>query len=303
MKIILTSDLRKSPNINGVRIVNVNTIESYDGNPEVEALICSRDVAQKCQHMNLPNLKLIQLFSAGYDGIDPKLLKSKGITLCNAANVYNVGMAEFVVYSMLMSAKRYNKGIKNRLLRPFRNYCYITELAGKTVGILGAGNIGGQIAKRLETFDMNVIGYDIADTPKPHFSKIYTPDNVNKFLQSSDYIVNCIPLFKATESLIDKQWFDNMKKNVTIVNVGRKQIFNNSDFIAFLRSNKNATAVLDMFEKCPNPFTNPFRRLSNVLVLPGVTAISQEINQKLKALILENLDRLERGEEFINKIQ
>ena len=106
MKIILTSDLRKCPNIEGVRVVNADTIKNYEGNPEVEALICSRDVAQTCQHMNLPNLKLIQLFSAGYDGIDPKLLKSKGVTLCNAANVYNVGMAEFVVYSMLMSEVR-----------------------------------------------------------------------------------------------------------------------------------------------------------------------------------------------------
>lgn len=295
MKLILTSDLRKCPNIDGVRVVNADTIESYDGNPEVEALICSRDVAQKCQHLNLPNLKLIQLFSAGYDGIDPKLLMSKGVTLCNAANVYNVGMAEFVVYSMLMSAKRYNKGIKNRLLRPFRNYRYITELAGKTVGILGAGNIGGQIAKRLESFDMNVIGYDIADTPRAHFSKIYTPDTVNDFLQSSDYIVNCMPLFKATESLIDKHWFEKMKKNVTIVNVGRKQIFNNSDFLAFLKSNKEATAVLDMFEKFPNPFTNPFRRLSNVLVLPGVTAISQEINRKLIKLIECNVEQIDNG--------
>lgn len=302
MKIILTSDLRKCPNIEGVHVVSADTISNYDGNSDVVALICSRDVAQKCQHLNLPNLKLVQLFSAGYDGIDPQLLKSKGVTLCNAANVYNVGMAEFVVYSMLMSAKRYNKSIKNRLIRPFRNYRYITELAGKTVGILGAGNIGGQIAKRLEAFDMNVIGYDISDTPRPHFSKIYTPDTVNDFLQSSDYIVNCMPLFKATESLIDKQWFENMKKNVTIVNVGRKQIFNNSDFLVFLRSNKEATAVLDIFEKYPNPFTNPFRRLSNVLVLPGVTAISQEINQKLKALIQDNIDRLESGKEFINNI-
>ena len=168
-------------------------------------------------------------------------------------------------------------------------------MAGKTVGILGAGNIGSQIAKRLEAFDMNVIGYDITNTPRPHFSKIYTPDNINDFLQSSDYIVNCMPLVKATESLIDKSWFDNMKKNVTIVNVGRKQIFNNSDFLTFLRANKDATAVLDMFEKYPNPFTNPFRRLSNVLVLPGVTAISQEINRKLIRLIECNVEQIDNG--------
>ena len=97
---ILCSDKRKCPQLNDVQIVNAKTINQYEGNKEVEALTCSRDVAQLAQHMNIPNLKVIQLFSAGFDNIDPLLLKSKGIHLCNAANVYNIGMAEFIVYAM-----------------------------------------------------------------------------------------------------------------------------------------------------------------------------------------------------------
>ena len=111
MGIILTSDKRKCPEIANLEVVNVKTIRQYEGNTNVKALICSRDVARVCQHMNIPNLKVIQLFSAGFDNIDPELLQSKGIHLCNAANVYNVGMAEFVVYAMLMHAKRYNHSI------------------------------------------------------------------------------------------------------------------------------------------------------------------------------------------------
>ena len=268
----------------------------------MEALICSRDVAQIAQHMNIPNLKVIQLFSAGFDNIDPMLLKSKGIHLCNAANVYNIGMAEFVVYAMLMRAKRYNHSIKNRALRPMRNYHYITELAGKTVGILGAGNIGQQIAKRLEAFDMHVWGYDLKTDNRPHFEKVYNQENLAEFLGSCDYIVNCMPLFKSTEGLLNKTWFDLMKKDVTIVNVGRKKLIVDEDFIAFLKKHKDATAILDMFEKVPNPITNPYRRLSNVLVLPGVTAISQEINKKLATLIYENMNRLKSGDTFLNQI-
>lgn len=75
---ILCSDRRKCPQIEGLQIVNVETIKQYDGNSDVEALICSRDVAQVCQYMDIPNLKLIQLFSVGFDDIDPKLLQSKG---------------------------------------------------------------------------------------------------------------------------------------------------------------------------------------------------------------------------------
>lgn len=299
---ILISDKRKCPHLKDAVLIDAKTIRQYEGNTEVEALVCSRDVAQVAQRMNIPNLKVIQLFSAGFDYIEPKLLKDKGVHLCNAANVYNVGMSEFVVYVMLMHAKRYNHSIKNRWLRPLRNYHYLTELAGKTVGILGAGNIGGQIAKRLEVFDMLVLGYDLRTDDRPHFKKVYNEETLQEFLGQCDYIVNCLPLFPSTEGVLCKRWFDLMKPTVTIVSVGRKKLINDKDFLAFLKANKEATAVLDMFEKFPNPFTNPYRRLSNVLVLPGITAISQEINEKLAALICENMKRLKNGEPFINQI-
>lgn len=303
MKIILTSDISKCPSTEGLKLVDADSIKQYDGNEDVVALVCSRNVAQICQHMHMPNLKLIQLFSAGFDHINPMLLQSKGIQLCNAADVYNVGMAEFIVYAMLMRAKRYNHSIKNRYLRPLRNYRYITELSGKTVGVLGAGNIGTQVAKRLAAFDMHVLGYDLRTDNRPYFEKVYNRDGLAELLGSCDYVVNCMPLFKETEGMLCKTWFDLMKKDVTIVNVGRKQLINNKDFISFLKQNKDATAILDMFEKIPNPLTNPYRRLSNVLVLPGVTAISQEINQKLKNLIGENLRRLDCGEPLLNVIK
>ena len=299
---ILCSDKRKCPQLEALQVVDAKTIKQYEGNIDVKALICSRDVAQVAQHMNIPNLKVIQLFSAGFDNIDPQLLKSKGIHLCNAANVYNVGMSEFVVYAILMQAKRYNHSIKNRHIRLMRNYHYITELAGKTVGILGAGNIGQQIAKRLEAFDMHVWGYDLKTDNRPHFEKIYNKENLGEFLRGCDYIVNCMPLFKSTEGLLNKTWFDLMKQDVTIVNVGSKKLINDTDFITFLKSHKDATAILDIFEKVPNPITNPYRRLSNVLVLPGVTAISKEINEKLATLIYENMRRLNTNEAFINQI-
>jgi len=266
---------------------------------EADVAIASRAFARHLLSIDTPNLKYIQLTSAGFEGVDLNVAKTKGITVCNAANVYNVGMAEFVVFGMLMHAKRYNHSIKNRWLRPFRNYHYITELAGKTVGILGAGNIGLQIAKRLEAFNMTVLGYDLRTDNLPHFKKVYNEQNLTEFLGQCDYIVNCIPLFPSTEGFLCEKWFSKMKSTVTIVNVGRKKMINDHDFVKFLKTHKDATAVLDIFEKIPNPFTNPYRRLSNVLVLPGVTAISQEIDAKLLFLCEENNERYHKGEQLL----
>lgn len=300
--IVLTSDLRKCPEGHQFDIVNKINLSEYNGNSQVGAIICSRDIAHLCETLDFPNLKLIQLFSAGFEGINLDYLKEKGIHLCNAANVYNVGMAEFVVFAVLMSAKRYNKSIKNRRIRLLRNYKYITELAGKTAGILGTGNIGSEIAKRLASFDMHVIGYDISSKPKDHFECIYTLEHLKEFLGEVDYLINCLPLNKATEELINKEWFSLMKNNVTIVNVGRRKIFSEKELYSFLKKHKEASAILDIFEKIPNPISNPFRKLSNVIVLPGVTAISQEINFKLKTLIGENLNRLYTDSPLLNQI-
>ena len=302
MSIIFTDSLKYCPEFSGRTLITPKTVSSFEGNTEVIAAFCTRGMAKILLKKNFPNLKVIQLFSAGYDGIDLELVKQKGITLCNAANVYNIGMAEFVVYGMLASAKKYHSSIKNRHVRLLRNYHYLHELYGKTVGIMGCGNIGGQIAKRLSAFDMKVIGYDANTTPKPHFEKIYGLDERVTFVPQCDYLVCSLPLMKSTEGLLNNDWFSLMKPNITIVNVARKSVICDKDMISFLKSHKDATAILDMLEKVPNPITNPYRRLSNALVLPGVTAASRESMMRLHQLLLDNLSRMEKDEPLLNVI-
>lgn len=300
--IILTDSSKYCPEFTERTVVKIGDAAQYVGNTDVVAAFCSRAMAIRLLQLDIPNLKVIQLFSAGHDGIDLEQAKKKGITLCNTADVYNLGMAEFVVYGMLRRAKRYHRSIKNMWLRPLRNYHYITELYGKTIGIMGCGNIGQQIAKRLAAFDMRVIGYDVKTGEIPYFDKIYGLNEKEEFVPQCDYIVNCIPLMPSTKGMLDKSWCDLMKNDVTFVNVARKGLINDVDFISFLKSHKDATAILDMLEKVPNPITNPYRRLSNVLVIPGITAASVESMDRLHALLLSNLENIKHNSPMKNII-
>lgn len=300
--IILTDSNKNCPEFEERIIVDNKNINQYVGNHEVKAIFCSRATAKQILNLNFPELKFIQLFSAGYDGINLDIIKKRGITLCNAANVYNIEMAEFVVYAMLMRAKRYHHSIKNHFLRPFRNYHYITELYGKTVGIMGCGNIGKQIAKRLSAFDMKVIGFDTKVESNSFFEIIYGELEKHIFISQCDYLVNCIPLTPKTEKMFDHSWFNLMKKDITIINVARKELINNTDFYIFLKENHDVTAILDMFELIPNPITNPYRRLSNVLILPGVTAISNESLLRLHNLLRNNRDNFINNKPLLNVI-
>lgn len=299
---IITDSSKYCPDFPERLVAKIKDVDKYSGNGDIKAAFCSRAMAIKLLSLDFPNLKIIQLFSAGYDGIDLDLVRKKGITLCNAANVYNFGMAEFVVYGMLRRAKRYHRSIKNMCLRPLRDYHYLTELKGKTVGIMGCGNIGQKVAKCLSGFDMNVIGYDAFPGSRPYFETIYGPDEKQQFVPLCDYIVNVIPLMPSTAKMVNKSWCDLMKPDVTFVNVARKDTINDADLIEFLKSHKYATAVLDMLEIVPNPITNPYRRLSNVLVLPGVTAASNESMERLHELLLANLENIRNDAELLNVI-
>ena len=282
--------------------VDMKTISTYDGNQDVEFVLCSRALARKTQEIELPEYKLLHLFSVGYDDVDLNVFKQKGIPVCNAAGIYDNVVAEYVVYAMLLYAKRFHRSLKNRLFRPFRNYHYITEVAGKTVGIMGCGRIGTAVAKHLSGFGVEIIAYAKNTCEKEGFSKIYHREDIAKFFAKSDYIINTLPHDSSTIGLIDKALLDSCKSAMTFINIGRESIFNGDDFYQYLKSHKDATAILDMFELIPNPVTNKYRRLSNVLVMPRVASISQESDINLKELMRMNVEAILNKRELRNRV-
>ena len=157
MKIVLTDNSNYCPSQlpDGYSLIQVSarTIKEYDSNADVEFVLCSRGLARDLWKINLPSCKLVQLFSVGYDDVDIVKYKEKGIPLCNAAGIYDNVLAEYVVYAMLLYAKRFHRSLRNRWYRPFRNYHYMTEIAGKTVGIMGCGRIGTAVVKHLLGFE------------------------------------------------------------------------------------------------------------------------------------------------------
>ena len=238
MKLILTDDKRNipdgMPSDYQLQAVDRNSIKQFDDNGDVEVVLCSRALARELQLIKLPACKLVQLFSVGYDDIDLNYYKNNGIPLCNASGIYDNVLAEYVVYAMLLYAKRFNKSIKNRMPRPFRNYHYMTEIAGKTVGILGCGRLGSSVSKHLMGFDVTIIGYAKHTSVKEGFSKIYHEDSINDFFSQCDYIINTLPHDASTIGLINRQVLESAKPIMTFINIGRDSIFGGDAFYNFI---------------------------------------------------------------------
>ena len=296
MSFVLTSDLGIYRRLPSVTYINRRTVRNYENRPEIRAIVCSREIAGMCEKLRFPNLRLIQLLSAGFDEVDIQAYKSRGVSVCNAANVYSVAMAEFVVMGILQSAKRYHHYISDRSIRYTRNYKYITELSGKNVLILGVGGIGNEIAKRLYGFGTKLYGYARSCRGQEGILEITdSVDRLKQLLAVADYVVSTLPDNPQTRGFICRELLCCLPERATIINVGRHCVFNERELYAYLRSHLSVSAYLDMFEKLPNPFTNKFRRLRNVVVWPGVTAISQESRERLRELVAYNLEQLKSG--------
>ena len=298
-KIILSDraiDKKILPSNTDVFVVSAYTVGEFNGNDKVVAIVGPRIMAKKCVNMSFPSLKLFQLTSAGFDGVPCEVYASKGVAVANAGSVYSVPIAETVVFGMLQVAKRLRKNPNNRRFKLTRGYRYITELADKNVLVMGAGNIGTAVAERLVGFNVNVDGYDpYCPEKKPYKCLLRSRDELIENLGKYDYIVSALPDNEQTKQFINKELFDVMKKNAVIVNVGRKAVFDEDALYGALKSKRIGGAVLDMFEKFPNPITNKFRRLKNVIVLPGVSAISAELSERLESHIVRNVSAVLSG--------
>ena len=270
--------------------VSTKNLHLYDGNEEVIAIAGSRAMAVIASQMRLPALKLFQLTSAGFDNVPLDVFANKKIAVANAGTVYSTPIAETVVFGMLFMAKKLRKNPNNRHFKFTRGYVEITELAEKKVLIMGAGNIGTAVAERLQGFQMEIDGYDPYCVEKPQYRKIIrTREELLANIGEYDYIVSTMPDNEQTKDFINAEILKQMKKTAVVINVGRKAVFQETEFYKALKKKEIGGAVLDMFETIPNPITNKFRRLNNVVVLPGVSAISQEVNVRLKEHIYKNI--------------
>lgn len=283
--------------------VTYKSIDAYLLDERVVAIAGSRAMAIKCATASLPSLKLFQLTSAGFDGVPCEEYAKRGVAVANAGGVYSAPIAETVVFGILQMAKRLRKNPNNRRPKFTRGYSEITELMGKKALVLGAGNIGTAVAKRLSAFEMQIDGYDPYCPEKAPYGRILRDRaELLGHVGEYDYVVCTLPDNEQTRGSLDKEFFSAMNAKAIIVNVGRRAVFNEDDFYTALKNKKIGGAVLDMFEKLPNPITNRFRRLKNVIVWPGVSAISRELNERLKKHMYANIISALEEKEISNVI-
>lgn len=256
---------------------------------EIEGVICNglflyNDIKQ------FKNLKYIQLISAGYDRIPLDYIKDKKIKVFNARGVYSVPMAEFAIGGILQLVKRFDLFYENKKKHVWNKSRTLGELFGKTSVIVGAGNIGSEIAKRLKAFDMTVIGVDIFNDSRLYFDKIELLDNLDDQLKIADIVILTLPLTDSTANMFDKTKFSIMKDTAIFVNIARGQLVKESDLIDALTKKEIAGAVLDVFNSEPLEERSPLWDFDNVILTPHNSFVGENNNKRMFDVIFKNLE-------------
>ncbi|MHA1310742.1 MAG: NAD(P)-dependent oxidoreductase [Candidatus Helarchaeota archaeon] len=244
-------------------------------------------------------LKLIQQFGVGLEGIDIDSATKYKIYVANAQDSNAITLAESVFFLMLSLSKRsnlINKAFKKRQL----GSPVSTELYNKTLGIIGLGRSGTEIAKRAIAFGMKVIA--IKKTPNPELAHklkldfLGTADNLDYILKNSDFITLNLPANEETINLIDIKQFEMMEKKPYIINVARGPIIKKEALISALERNLIKGVALDVYwNEPPDPKDDLFTKFDNVITTPHIGGTSVESVMRMADIVVHNILAISKG--------
>ena len=237
---------------------------------------------------NLPSLKHIAVFGTALDHIDENAAKRNEVVISSIPNSFTMSVAEHtmaLMFSLIKKIPEINNRIKNNNEWPSEE---VDLINGKTIGIIGSGLIGEQVAKMASSFGMHVI---MSPVMRLDNSRIRTIEefaevsDINLLLENSDVISIHTKLTTETKHLIDNEEISKIKSNAIIINTARGSLINQSVLYDALITGKIAGAALDVFEKEPIEKNSPLKGLKNVLLTSHNGANSKE-------LILESINNL-----------
>lgn len=250
------------------------------------------------------NLRWLQLPSAGVDKfMNKNLFYNNDVILTNCSGIYGITIAEHVL-AMILAFNRnlqeytlFKKEKKWHIIRETR------EFYGSTVGVIGFGDIGQEVAKRVKALGARVLAVKRNPSLKPEYvDELYTTDDLDDVLKRSDYIVLTLPATDKTRGIISEERLRMMKPDAFLVNIGRGELVDQDALIKALKNNWIRGAGLDVMTPEPLPEDNPLWDIPSVIITQHSSGISKENDGRRLKLFMDNLKRYQNEEPLINVV-
>lgn len=299
MKVISTSPsfakYSKEPieylNKNGIEVsylpADISEEDFIEKIQDVDALIVAFTQINENILKHAPNLKIVCKHGVGVDNIDLEATKKRNIYVTNVPNANKHAVADFAFSLMLASARQIpqadNLTKKGQWPRIFG-----TDVYGKTLGIVGLGNIGKEVAFRAKGFSMNIVAYDPYPDEKFAAENGITFVTIDELLKQSDFVSIHIPLLDSTKGLINYEKLKTMKKSAHLVNASRGGIVVEEDLYNALKEGVISGAAFDVFEEEPLK-SHPLFELSNFIAAPHIAGYTAGATDALGMTCVKNI--------------
>ena len=266
---------------------------------DADAIISSQvstEVLRQC-----PNVRLIQTLSAGFDRLDIEAIGEMGIPIANNGGANAIAVSEQTIALMIAVSKKtmlhWDTAGRQRQWRGNLAGLDSFEITNKTVGIVGLGRIGKQVAQRLKGFETTTLYYDIVDIPIDVQERLNArPVDFDELIQESDIVSLHVPLNRRTRGMISQRELAMMKPTAYVINACRGPVVDERALYDALKSNQIAGAGLDVLEVEPTPVDNPLFDLDNVVITPHMAGTSHETDLRAAGFAYSNILRVLAGE-------
>jgi phosphoglycerate dehydrogenase-like enzyme len=248
-----------------------------------------------------PNVRWVQATSAGIGQLVSQMgypARMPRTVFTTASGVHARPLAEFVAMAVLMHYKGARRMAAAQERAHWERYAG-TDLEGRTLGIVGLGRVGAEIARICRGLGLTVVGTSPRQTPAV-VDRYYPPDRLDRMLQTLDVLVMIVPHTPETEKMIGARELALLPRGAFFVNVARGQVVDEVALVEALRSGHLGGAALDVFAEEPLPATSPLWAMPNVLVSPHSASTSDRENRRLTELFCDNLRRYVGGEPLRN---
>lgn len=249
----------------------------------------------------------IQQPSTGFQHIDVDEAARRGISVANIAGANTFAVAEHAIMLILACLKKlplaWEKTKRCEWAQDEMSLHGVFELHGKTLGIIGMGRIGKEVARRAKPFELQVIYHDLAQLlPKEEQELGITYRTLDEIIKESDIITIHVPLTPQTEKMIDAERIATMKSSAIIVNVSRGAIVDEAALAQALKEGRIKGAGLDVFQEEPIRQGNPVLDAPNIILTPHIAGATNESRVRIIDMTIDNVSRVLAGQEPINVV-
>ncbi|MGP4106714.1 hydroxyacid dehydrogenase [Virgibacillus sp. L01] len=268
--------------------------------PAYDALIVRNETKVDAELLDAAkNTRVIGRLGVGLDNIDLEAAKARNMPVIPAVHANATSVAEYVMASMLDAYRPLaeadadvRKGNWDRKF--FTGY----ELNGKTLGLVGMGEIAHRVAKRANAFGMDVIGYDPFVKPFDHIlteTGVHPVGTLDELLTNSDFVSIHVPMTKATRHMINKDNFKYMKHHAYVINSARGGIIHEQDLVEAVQSGEIAGAYLDVLETEPVQKGSPLSKVESIQLSPHIAGLTDESQSRTAMLIAKEVMKVLEG--------